>query len=152
VSPRAEDVPLRVLILSADVGESHVAMARSLARSLKVRPDVASVTVLNDFAVLGPVLERVLPSGFEFHLGRVKWSYDLAYRLFTRVTPARRFGEFALYALGGSALAGTIQRHRPDVVISTYPVMNPVLGRLRAAGRLTCPVGAVVGQLGGLGF
>lgn len=148
----AEHARLRALIISADVGESHTAMARALACGLEARDDVGAVTVLTDFEVLGPVLAQVLPSGFEFHLGRVKWSYDLAYRLFTRVGAARRFGEGALYALGGSALAATIERHRPDVVVSTYPVMNPVLGRLRVAGRLACPVATVVGPLGGLGF
>lgn len=144
--------PARVLVISADVGESHAAMARALASQLEDRPDVASVTVRNDFAVLGPVLEHLLPRGFEFHLGQVKWSYDLAYRLFTRVDLAQRFGQAALYALGGQAMGEAVRRVRADVVVSTYPVMNPVLGRLRAAGRLPCPVAAIVAPLGGLGF
>lgn len=147
-----EAEPVRVLILSADVGESHVAMAHALARELEARADVGPLAALNTFDVLGSLLARVLPRGFELHLGRVKWSYDLAYRVFTRPGAAQRFGEEALYRLGGAALAATVERHRPDVVVSTYPVMNPVLARLRAAGRVRCPVAAVVGPLGGLGF
>jgi UDP-N-acetylglucosamine:LPS N-acetylglucosamine transferase len=143
---------VRVLILSAPVGESHAAMAAELARQLEREPAVESVRVLNDFAVLGPALQALLPRGFEVHLGRIQWTYDLAYRLFTRVGAARRFGELALYALGARTLLGTIEREHPDVVVSTYPVINPVLARLRAHGRLRCPVGLVVGPLGGLGF
>lgn len=79
-------------------------------------------------------------------------SYDIAYWLFSRVDLARRFGETALYRLGGDALAATIARHAPDVVVSTYPVYNPVLARLRRAGRLRSAAAAVVGPLGGLGF
>lgn len=143
---------MRVLILSADVGESHAAMAAALARGLRRRAEVEAVEVRSDFEVLGPRLGTLLPRGFDYHLGRVQWSYDLAYRLFTGFSPARRFGEHALYRLGGRSLERTISAHAPDVVVSVYPVMNPVLARLRAAGRIRCPVALVVGPLGGLGF
>jgi UDP-N-acetylglucosamine:LPS N-acetylglucosamine transferase len=142
----------RVLVLCADVGESHLQMARMLAGELERRKDIQSVSVLGDFSSLGPALDWMLSRGFRFHLGEVKWSYDLAYALFTRVGPMRRAGERALYALGATALAGTIRSHQPDVVISTYPVMNPILARLRASGRIDCPAAAVIGPLGGHEF
>jgi hypothetical protein len=143
---------VRVLVVSVDVGESHAAMATALAGELERRDDVSSVEICSGFSMLGPVLESLLARGFEFHLGRVQWSYDLAYRLFSRVTAARRAGELALYRLGGSALQRTVETRRPDVVVSTYPVLNPVLSQLRSSGRLACPVAAVVGPAGGLSF
>lgn len=146
------DAGVRVLVLSVDVGESHAAMAQCLAGDLRRRDDVARVEVRSGFEMLGAALGALLPRGFEFHLGRVKWSYDLAYRLFSRVSMARRCGEWALYRLGGAELLRTIEAHRPDVVVSTYPVLNPILSRLRSAGRLDRPVAAVVGPLGGLSF
>src|SRR5579875_829018 len=127
-------------------------MARALAADLRREDPDATVTVLNDFAVLGPRLGGRLERGFRRHLGEARQSYDIAYWLFTRVTPARAFGETALYRLGGRALAATIARHDPDVVVSTYPVLNPVLARLRRSGRLRRPAAAIVGPLGGLGF
>lgn len=148
----ADSAAVRALILSAPVGESHAAMARELARQLERETAAAEVSLINDFAVLGPLLARILPRGFEVHLGQVQWSYDLAYRLFTRVRLARRAGELALYALGARWLLAAIERERPDVVISTYPVLNPVLSMLRARGLLRCPLALVVGPLGGLGF
>lgn len=144
--------PVRVLVVSADVGESHAVMARALVRELESRPDVAAVTLLGDFSVLGSKLSGTLSRGYRFHLGRVGWSYELAYRVFTGVKPAKRFGELALYALGGRALARAIAPHRPDVVVSTHPVLNPVLAGLRRSGRLRCPVAAVVGPVGGHDF
>jgi UDP-N-acetylglucosamine:LPS N-acetylglucosamine transferase len=127
-------------------------MAHALARGLRLRTDVERVTVLEEFAVLGRPLAAVLGRGFRFHLGRVGWSYNLAYELFTGFGPARRLGERALYELGGRQLAATVSRHDPDVVVSTHPVLSAVIGRLRAAGRLRCCAVAVVGPLGGLGF
>jgi hypothetical protein len=140
------------MLLSAPVGESHTLMAEMLAAEPERRADVESVSIAGDFSVLGPVLDRVLSRGFHFHLGRVRWSDDLAYRRFSRVEAAQRFGELALYALGGPALAREIGRRRPQVIVSAYPGMNPVLARLRASGRIGCPVAAVVGPLGGLAF
>ena len=140
-----------MLVLSAQVGESHTQMALTLANELERQPAVESVTVINDFSVLGPALDRILSRGFSYHLGKVRWSYDLAYRLFKR-KPARSAGERALRVLGGRWMQATIGRHEPDVIVSTYPVMNPVLAGLRAAGRLDAPVVAIVGPLGGLGF
>jgi UDP-N-acetylglucosamine:LPS N-acetylglucosamine transferase len=127
-------------------------MAHALVRELNKRSDVASVTLLNGFDLLGSRLSGLLQRGYRFHLGRVQWSYDLAYRLFTGVPAAKRFGETALYALGGSTLLSAIEPHGPDAVVSTHPVLNPVLAGLRTSGRLRCPAAAVVGPLGGHDF
>jgi hypothetical protein len=85
-----------VLILSAAVGESHTEMARILAAELELRSDVEAVSIINDFSVLGPILDPALSRGFRFHLGEVQWSYNLVYGLFTRLTTARLAGERAL--------------------------------------------------------
>lgn len=127
-------------------------MAKALVDQLSARGDVTSVSWLNDFSSLGPLLGRVLARGFRFHLGQGRWTYDLAYAVFSRLSPARAFGEWALQALGASSLLESVRAHQPDVVVSTYPVMNPVLARLRVTGRLRCPVAAVVGPVGGLCF
>jgi UDP-N-acetylglucosamine:LPS N-acetylglucosamine transferase len=144
--------PINVVVVSADVGESHSVMARALVHELEDRQDVKSITLLTDSGVLGHRLSSTLSRGYRFHLGRVQWSYDLAYRLFTGFSPAERSAELALYALGGRAVARAIEPHEPDVVVSTHPVLNPVLAGLRTSGRLTCPVASVVGPVGGHDF
>jgi processive 1,2-diacylglycerol beta-glucosyltransferase len=145
-------VSLRVLLLAADVGESHAEMARTLAADLLARDDVAGAEVIADFSSLGPRLARVLGGGYRVHVGEIGWSYDLAYRLFTGVGAAQRLGERALARLSRSGLAATIARHRPDVVVSTHPVLSAAVAGLRAAGALGCPAAGVVAPLGGLAF
>jgi UDP-N-acetylglucosamine:LPS N-acetylglucosamine transferase len=45
-----------------------------------------------------------------------------------------------------------LEPYQPDVVVSTHPVLNPVLAGLRSSGRLACPVASVVGPVGGHDF
>ena len=45
-----------------------------------------------------------------------------------------------------------IESHAPDVVVSTYPGINPVLGRLRQRGRLSACVCTTVLDLASLEF
>lgn len=127
-------------------------MARSLADDLRRADPAATVVVRDDFAVLGDRLGRRLGRGYTTHLGERGWSYDLAYQLFACRRAGRRLGELALYTLGGTSLAKVVAEVAPDVVVATHPVVNAVLGWLRAAGRVRCPASAVVGPLGGLGF
>jgi processive 1,2-diacylglycerol beta-glucosyltransferase len=143
---------VRALVLSCPVGESHSAMARTLARQLDDRPEVTGTRVLDDFRVLGPRLGDRLERGFRRHLGQARRSYEVAYWSFTRLAPVRGLGEHALSRLGADALQATVRREMPDVVVSTYPVLDAVLARLRGARRLGCPAAAVVGPLGGLDF
>lgn len=136
----------RVLLLSADVGEGHVAAARAIGADVEAHAPGAEVVLRNDFGVLGPVLDFVFSRGFRFHIGRVGWSYDLLYRFFMSraAAPARAVSRRVLRALGGPPLLREIAAVRPDVVVSTYPVLTTVLGELRLAGRLDVPVAARV--------
>jgi processive 1,2-diacylglycerol beta-glucosyltransferase len=143
---------VRALILSAPVGESHLVMAQAVAAELASVDPTGSVAVENSWGVLGPALGAILSRGYDVHLGDVGWTYELAYRLFTGWRPARRPAELALTALGGPALARLISARRPDLVVSTHPVISTVLGRLRASGRLASRLALVVGPIGGLAF
>jgi UDP-N-acetylglucosamine:LPS N-acetylglucosamine transferase len=142
----------RVLILSANVGEGHASVARALAADLETATPGVEVAVSHSLAVLGRGLQRVLERGFRHHYGRGTRSYDLAYRACMELAPVGRAGERALLALGGRALERTIARARPDVVVSTFPVITAVLGGLRAGGCLGLPVLATVSDIVGLRF
>ncbi len=143
---------LQVLILCAQVGESHLVMARTAGEQLEAQPQVRDVEIINDFNVLGRSLGGYLRTSFKLHLGRLQWSYDLAYSVFAKSSLGRIAGEQALSLLGAKALLQTIEAKRPDLVVSTYPVMNPILGALRAQNRISCPVAAVVGPAAGLAY
>lgn len=147
-----EASPARVLILSATVGSSHNMMADALRDDVRRFDPDAEVTTLRDFRPLGRGLGAYLDWSFRVHFGRLGWSYDLTYLLFTRSRAAQRFGERSLYRVAGNSLARSVEQHDPDVVIATHPVFNPILAGLRRDGRLKVPAATTCCELGGLEF
>jgi UDP-N-acetylglucosamine:LPS N-acetylglucosamine transferase len=141
---------IRALVMCADIGEGHVTVARSLAEDLASRADVQAVELRTDLDVMGPRLGRFLTRGFEVHLDRIGWSYDLAYRVFFERSAPRQAAHLALAALGGRGLSRTIRAFRPDVVVTEYPVLSAALGQLRALGRLDVPVCSSISDPAGL--
>ncbi|HWF55368.1 MAG TPA: glycosyltransferase [Solirubrobacteraceae bacterium] len=141
---------MRVLILCAEVGEGHVTVARTLADSLRTRPEVEAVSLRTDLEVMGPRFGRFMSRGFDTHLEDAGWSYELAYRVFFQMAAPRRAAHLALAALGGRGLRQTIREHQADVVVTEYPVLSAALGQLRALGRVAVPVCSSISDPAGL--
>jgi UDP-N-acetylglucosamine:LPS N-acetylglucosamine transferase len=141
---------VRVLVLCAEIGEGHVTVARSLAQDLAERGDVEAVELRVDLDVLGPRLGRFLTTGFNVHIDRIGWSYDLAYRVFFERSLPRRVGHLALAALGQRGLRRTLAAFSPHVVVIEYPVLSAALGQLRALGRLSVPLCSSISDPAGL--
>ncbi len=142
----------RVLVLSASVGSSHNSMADALRAGVLANEPSAEVTVLRNFRPLGRRLGPYLDWSFKVHFGEIGWSYDLTYLFFTRIGLAEKVASEALYRVADAELARTIAQQRPDVVVATHPVFNPVLARMRRDGKLDVPAATVICELGGLEF
>ena len=127
----------RVLILSADVGEGHDSAARTLAAELEASG--AEVTVRDGLAALGRLLQRVIRDGSRLQFERYPWMFGPVYVLLMHIAPVRWLAERVLFWLGARGLLRVIHEHGPDVVVSTYPGLTSVLGRLRRRGRLGVP-------------
>lgn len=143
---------MRVLVLSAEVGAGHVTVARTLTDLLRARDEVIEVGLRTDLDVLGRRLGRFLTNGFEVHLDRVGWTYDLAYQVFFNRDLPRRAGQLALAVLGARSLRRTIAEFGADVVAVEYPVLSAALGELRARGRLSVPVCSSISDPAGLHY
>jgi len=141
---------LRVLVMCADIGEGHVTVARSLAHDLAEREELEAVELRTDLDVLGQRLGRFLTRGFNLHIDRIGWTYDLAYRVFFERSFPRRAGHLALALLGQRGLRNTLAEFSPHVVVTEYPVLSAALGQLRALGRLSVPLCSSISDPAGL--
>ncbi len=142
--------PRRVLIFSADIGEGHATAARALARAL--RATGAEVHIREDLASLGRLNRLVLRDGSRVLFRWAPWIYDLHYRSLVRSRLARGMAAGSLARLGQRPLLRMVRELEPDVIVSTYPAVTVVLGKLRHRGKLAIPVVATITDLAGLFF
>jgi processive 1,2-diacylglycerol beta-glucosyltransferase len=112
----------RILIFTASIGEGHDLPARELAAGLRERG--AEVTVADTLSTMGPLIERIVVGGTNPVL------FELSYVLVVKVGATRRAQERLGLALGGRGLRRLIAAERPDVIVSTYPGINPLLERI----------------------
>lgn len=119
---------MRALIVTASMGAGHTAVARELARRLRLRDVEASVVDVLELAGRdGARLRRT----YRLLLDRAPWLYDAAMRFWARhPAPLERFTA-AHGAAFDRAVAGAVAAHRPDVVVCTYNLAAQALGRVR---------------------
>ncbi len=137
---------LRILILSADVGEGHVAAARALEEGLLERGG-ASVVHENGLRCLGRLARCLIRDGYRRQLCCAPESYNRLYTLWRRVPVLRAVGAHLLYRAGRRRLARRMRAVRPDVVVSTHPALTAALGRMRRRGRLRAVLCATITDL-----
>ena len=137
---------LRVLVLSADVGEGHVAAARALSEGLRALGTV-DVVARDGLSAFGGVTRHMIRDGYRWQLRWAPWTYSAMYWLFNRVAPARALGALALAATGQRRLRRLVRREQPDVVVTTHPALTCVLGRMRLRRRLAVPLCAAITDL-----
>jgi UDP-N-acetylglucosamine:LPS N-acetylglucosamine transferase len=142
----------RVLILTAAVGDGHLAAARALAEDFELQYPEVDVTVADVLAIFGPVMRFLVLDAYRAQLRRAPWIFGLLFVVFLRVGPLRALGRLGLAALGARRLERFIRGRDDDLVISTYPAATSVLGYLRRRGRVAGIACATITDLGGVCF
>ena len=144
--------PRSVAILTADVGEGHLAAARVLAEEVRGAEPGVEVVLVDALEALGPLLRLILRDAYRFQLRRTPRVFHALFWLFLHVRPLRALGRASLVALGGRRLDARLEALAPDVVVSTYPAATSVLGSLRRRGRVTVPAVATITDFAGVQF
>ena len=139
-------------MLSASIGEGHDLPARFLVADLLERRPGAHAPIEDGLRAAGPMVERLIGSGSQFESRIGNMIFDAEYALITHVPPVRRFASWLGQALGARGMSALIARERPDVIVSTYPGVTEVLGRLRLQGRLDVPLVSAITDLAALRY
>jgi UDP-N-acetylglucosamine:LPS N-acetylglucosamine transferase len=143
---------MKVLILSASIGEGHDLPARVLAGGIAAEAPDAEIEIVDSLALVNPLVRRLVLDSSRFHS---KWGnriFDLSYRLITDVWPTRWFAARLTQWLAARPIWRAVLERAPDIVISTYPGTTEVLGDLRAKGRIDAPVVSAITDLAALRF
>src|SRR2546423_7425241 len=144
----------RVLVLSAAIGEGHDLPARWLAAGLAEEDPAIEVEIADGLAAMGRLSERVVLGGSSFESVWGNRLFDLTHWLITAVAPIRALAGVVGVLLGGRGLRRLIAERRADVVVSTYPGVTEILGRLRVRRRrgLGVPVVSAITDLASLRY
>lgn len=142
----------RVLILTASVGEGHDLPARTLAAQLRAESPGTEVVIEDGLRAMGRFFVLVNQRAATVVFFRFEWVWDAAFWFFVRLGPTRRVAQRLVRAFGSRGVEQLVQRVRPDVIVSVYPMTTEVLGWLRRKGRLDVPVVAGITDLAAMHY
>jgi UDP-N-acetylglucosamine:LPS N-acetylglucosamine transferase len=137
----------RVLILTASVGEGHDRPAQTLAAQLEREEPGVEVVVEDCLAAMGRAVTFISEDAPGVAFYRFQWLWDLGFWVFAENRSSRELSQRLITRVGGPGLMRLIDRVDPDVIVSVYPNVTEVLGRLKRSGRLRRPVVAAITDL-----
>jgi diacylglycerol O-acyltransferase / wax synthase len=136
--------PARLLLVTGALGAGHHAAARAVeerARLLWPGVEVTWTDTLDGMGAGTATAFRAIYAGCVRHL---PWLYALYFWALGHVPPFRAAVRRVIGTWSAPGLARAVARHRPDLVVATFPEGVTGLGRLRRRGRLPVPTVALV--------
>ncbi|HEY7266531.1 MAG TPA: hypothetical protein VH501_02450 [Solirubrobacterales bacterium] len=143
---------MKVVILSASIGEGHDLPARVLAEGIGTEVPGAETEIVDSLALVNPLARRLVLDSSRFHSVWGNRIFDLSYKLITNVRPTRWLAGRLTQWLAARPVRRAVLERDPDVVISTYPGASEVLGELRRRGRIGVPVVSAITDLAALRY
>jgi len=122
-----DNVPQRVLIISAEMGEGHNAAAAALTEAIEECWPGCKVERMDTMELRGARFAKAARWAYGFQLKVLPWSYEIFYAWLSR---SRRFAAAARVSVGaffGRQLARELAARQTDLVISTYPFGSAAL-------------------------
>ncbi|MET9266880.1 WS/DGAT domain-containing protein [Amycolatopsis sp. NPDC004079] len=135
---------MRVLIVSANMGQGHNATGRALEDAVRERWPDATVSWLNALERLGPGFESLFQRIYVANVESVPWLYEFFYGAIWRIPWFAAASRWFTASWCGARLAKPVAEFAPDLVLSTYPMGTAGLAWLRRKGKLPVPLGAWV--------
>ncbi|WP_244223710.1 MGDG synthase family glycosyltransferase [Amycolatopsis circi] len=135
---------MRVLIVSANMGQGHNATGRALEDAVRQRWPDATVSWINALERLGPGFEGLFQRIYVANVESVPWLYEFFYGAIWRIPWFAAASRWFTASWCGRRLAKPVAEFAPDLVLSTYPMGTAGLAWLRRKGKLSVPIGAWV--------
>jgi processive 1,2-diacylglycerol beta-glucosyltransferase len=143
-------LPVRVLVLTAPVGDGHVAAARTLSEDIGRRNVDAQVEICDVLPALRAPLRWLLNDAYRWQLHAAPWLFGALFGALRRSRLLRRLTRAGLSLAGSRGLLRLVDEHSADVIVSTWPVATTILGCLRLRDKVRAPVCATITDFAGL--
>lgn len=141
---KAQPHPIRVLILTASMGEGHNTAARNIRNAILAEAaGGAEVLVADPYTRTNPVINRLMQRGYTMAINRYPRAWKVVFELLSRRGVVEGMGP--MLAELTSAVSGLIREFRPDIIVSTYPVFSFLIAKIRKTNALmTIPFYTVI--------
>ena len=135
---------MKVLILTASVGEGHNAAARAVSEEIRELYPDAQIQVENGLARVGAFWERFVVDGYKIQLSKAQWSYSWLYWSIVKSKSVTHFYKGLCSVIGCRKIHRLIDYSSPDIVLSTYPLTSAMVASLKRRGKVTLPCANLV--------
>ena len=137
--------PLKILILTAAAGEGHEAAGRAVRSELEEAGH--KVTTKDGLRTMSWALNWLVIRGYARQVKRLPKSLGFTFAV-TSSRGSAAVVRFAVALLFANRLLKAVNEERPDLVVSTYPLITAALGHLRRRGRLGSPAVGIIADYG----
>ena len=141
---------MRVLVLTAPVGEGHLSAARAIAEGIERERPGSEVVTVDALEELGAPVGWIVRDAYRWQLARAPWLFAALFGALKRSRALRSFARAGVSIAGSRQILHVVDRYEPDVIVSTWPVTTTILGCLRLRGRIGQPVCATITDFAGL--
>lgn len=138
---------MKLLIITAPLGNGHNAVADAVAHSFTHSYPEAQCRVLDMYEYISPNLKKATASGYFLSMKTLSKLHGMASGLidlqnekeFNEYTPGRLANEFL-----ASGLRHAIDRFEPDCIVCTMVFAAQVVDLLKERGAVTCPCFGII--------
>jgi processive 1,2-diacylglycerol beta-glucosyltransferase len=132
-----------ILILSASYGGGHNQVAKALTSAIKLQMPGIEVATVDYCNLIEPFLNRLTHFGYNQSIRYFPVGYALYYQATGKIAPDS-FWQRRLNRLGYFELLKLVNRLKPQVIISVFPLSSGVLSQMKEYGDLQVPVVTVI--------
>lgn len=122
--------PVRVLILTASMGEGHNTAARNIQHALEAESGTGvKVLVVDPYTRTNPVVNKCIQRGYAAAINNYPRLWKMVFAMLSQ--PKVIEGMAPLLLQLTNAVHSLVREFQPDLIASTYPVFGYILQRIR---------------------
>jgi processive 1,2-diacylglycerol beta-glucosyltransferase len=122
--------PIRILILTASMGEGHNTAARNIQNALKANwGEGVETLVVDPYTRTNPVVNRCIQKGYAAAINNYPRLWKIVFAMLSQ--PKVIEGMAPLLLQLTNAVHSLVREFQPDLVASTYPVFGYIMQRIR---------------------
>lgn len=140
-------IPLKLLIITAPLGNGHNSVAGAVASAFSVVCPEAECKILDMYAYVSPSLQKMIAKGYFLSMKTLSRVHDMVSDIYDR-GDERDYNEYTPSRLANEILASrlrdAIDEERPDAIVCTMVYAAQVVDLLKARGVVTCPCFGII--------